>query len=259
MLRFKGILQEINSLFDDQTQRGRRFQTLMSKLVEDVFLVFDIDKDKTRQAMENLLSLAGGAKSRSAAWPSGCVTTSAGRLLRASVATSAAALQPSSRAALSTLESRFLEKPSPVGMFDALLAARPEPSRERTQGREHLGGAEARQDPAQFQTDQSRRSPQPDRASLGRRRSPAAASGIPAAGRSRAWARRRPRMPGAAEVCPRWLCQRPRPSGRGRRAPRSSPAGRMGGISITGGVHLHLPRLDDQPHPNKTRNASGPR
>jgi len=58
MLRFKGILREINSLFDDQTQRGQRFQTLMSKLVEDVFLVFDIDPGKTGQAMENLLSLA---------------------------------------------------------------------------------------------------------------------------------------------------------------------------------------------------------
>lgn len=58
MLRFKGILREINSLFVDQTQRGQRFQTLMAKLVEDVFLVFDIDPGKTGKAMENLLGLA---------------------------------------------------------------------------------------------------------------------------------------------------------------------------------------------------------
>ena len=58
MLRFKGILREINTLFDDQTERGRRFEALMSKLVEDVFMVFDIDPSKTGKAMENLLGLA---------------------------------------------------------------------------------------------------------------------------------------------------------------------------------------------------------
>lgn len=58
MLKFKGILREVNSLFDEQTQRGQRFQRLMSKLVDDVFMVFNIDKDQTGKAMENLLGLA---------------------------------------------------------------------------------------------------------------------------------------------------------------------------------------------------------
>jgi len=58
MLKFKGLLVEVNRLFDETTERGQRFQALMSKLVEDVFLVFDIDPSKTGQAMENLLGLA---------------------------------------------------------------------------------------------------------------------------------------------------------------------------------------------------------
>lgn len=61
MMKFKGLLVEVNSLFDEQTDRGRRFQAMMARLVEDVFLVFDIDPQNTGKigkAMDNLLGMA---------------------------------------------------------------------------------------------------------------------------------------------------------------------------------------------------------
>lgn len=61
MTKFKGLLVEVNSLFDEQTDRGRRFQAMMARLVEDVFLVFDIDPQNTGKigkAMDNLLGMA---------------------------------------------------------------------------------------------------------------------------------------------------------------------------------------------------------
>lgn len=58
MMKFKGLLIEVNKLFDEQTDRGRAFQSLMSKVLEDVFLVFNIDPAQSGKAIDNMLGLA---------------------------------------------------------------------------------------------------------------------------------------------------------------------------------------------------------
>lgn len=67
MLKFKDILRAVNSLFDENTARGKRFQALMSRLVEDVFRVFDLGdggETKLGQAMDNLLNLADALEAK---------------------------------------------------------------------------------------------------------------------------------------------------------------------------------------------------
>lgn len=58
MMRFKGILVEVNRLFDDTTEGGKRFQTLISNLVSDVFSLFNIQEGKTKEGIDRLLTIA---------------------------------------------------------------------------------------------------------------------------------------------------------------------------------------------------------
>lgn len=61
MMRFKALLADIGGkggLFDEQSKSGQRFQELMKKLMEDVFLIFDIDKSSSGTMLDKLLSVA---------------------------------------------------------------------------------------------------------------------------------------------------------------------------------------------------------
>ncbi len=58
MLRFKGVLVEVNRLFDETTEGGKRFQALISNLVSDVFSLFNIQEGKTKEGIDRLLTLA---------------------------------------------------------------------------------------------------------------------------------------------------------------------------------------------------------
>lgn len=56
MMRFKGILVEVNRLFDDTTEGGKRFQALVSRLVSDVFTLFDMKDGNTSKFIDKLLT-----------------------------------------------------------------------------------------------------------------------------------------------------------------------------------------------------------
>lgn len=167
MLRFKGILREINSLFDEQTQRGQRFQTLMAKLVEDVFLVFDIDPGKTGQAMENLLGLAEAleVKVRSVAeWLRDNVTKPLTEGLSGDLGGSLA----------TKLKSGFIDlgitlgKAVAVGMFDALgLSSKARAIEKALKGENVLALPAPDKSPAQVQTEQYDAARNQTRATLG--------------------------------------------------------------------------------------------
>lgn len=58
LMRFKGILVEVNRLFDETTAGGKRFQALISNLVSDVFSLFNIQDGKTKEGIDKLLTIA---------------------------------------------------------------------------------------------------------------------------------------------------------------------------------------------------------
>jgi len=58
MMRFKGVLVEVNRLFDETTAGGKRFQALISNLVSDVFSLFNIQDGKTKEGIDKLLTVA---------------------------------------------------------------------------------------------------------------------------------------------------------------------------------------------------------
>lgn len=243
MLRFKGLLREINSLFDDQTQRGQRFQTLMSKLVEDVFLVFDIDKDKTGQAMENLLSLAEALEVK---------VRSVAEWLRDNVSRPLAeGLSGDLGGSLATkLKSGFIDlgitlgKAVAVGMFDALgLSSKARAIESALKGENILAAPKPDKTPAQFQTDQYDAARNQTRASLGQ--APITSGGEWDTG---GWqikgvgAEKTANAMGLPKFARGGYVNGPTLALVGEAGPEViTPAGRMGGISITGGVHLHLP------------------
>ena len=243
MLRFKGILREINSLFDDQTQRGQRFQTLMAKLVEDVFLVFDIDKDKTGQAMENLLSLAEALEVK---------VRSVAEWLRDNVSRPLAeGLSGDLGGSLATkLKSGFIDlgitlgKAVAVGMFDALgLSSKARAIESALKGENILAAPKPDKTPAQFQTDQYDAARNQTRASLGQ--APITSGGEWDTG---GWqikgvgAEKTANAMGLPKFARGGYVNGPTLALVGEAGPEViTPAGRMGGISITGGVHLHLP------------------
>ena len=167
MLRFKGILREINSLFDEQTQRGQRFQTLMSKLVEDVFLVFDIDPEKAGYAVENLIVLAGALeeKLRSVAlWLRDNITRPLADGLSGEVGAGLGM----------KLKSGFIDlgitlgKAVAVGMFDALgLSGKARAIEKALKGENVLALPAPDKSPAQMQTEQYDAARNQTRATLG--------------------------------------------------------------------------------------------
>jgi len=167
MLRFKGILREINSLFDEQTQRGQRFQTLMSKLVEDVFLVFDIDPEKAGYAVENLIVLAGALeeKLRSVAlWLRDNITRPLADGLSGEVGAGLGM----------KLKSGFIDlgitlgKAVAVGMFDALgLSGKARAIEKALKGENVLALPAPDKSPAQVQTEQYDAARNQTRATLG--------------------------------------------------------------------------------------------
>lgn len=243
MLRFKGILREINSLFDDQTQRGQRFQTLMAKLVEDVFLVFDIEPGKTGKAMENLLGLAEALEGKVrdvAYWLRDNVTKPLTEGLSGDLGASLG----------SKLKSGFIDlgitlgKAVAVGMFDALgLTSKARAIESALKGENILAAPKPDKTPAKFQTEQYDAARNQTRASLGQ--APIKSSGEWDTG---GWtlqgmgAEKTAEAAGLPKLARGGYVNRPTIALIGEAGPEVvAPAGRMGGITITGGVHLHLP------------------
>lgn len=237
MLKFKGLLVEINSLFDDQTERGKRFQSLMSRLVEDVFLVFDIDPGKTGKAMENLLGLAEAleVKVRSVAeWLRDNVSRPLAEGLSGDWGASLAG----------KLRNGFIDlgmtlgKAVAAGMFDAMgLSGRAAAIVAKLKGPADTPAAKTPEQTQREQYDMQR-----------------ANMGAPRTDSSQEWdtggwqivgpgAEKTADAAGLPKMASGGLVRRPTVALIGERGPEYVvPAGRMGGVTITGGLHIHLPQ-----------------
>jgi len=243
MLRFKGILREINSLFDDQTQRGQRFQTLMAKLVEDVFLVFDIEPGKTGKAMENLLGLAEALEGKVrdvAYWLRDNVTKPLTEGLSGDLGASLG----------SKLKSGFIDlgitlgKAVAVGMFDALgLTSKARAIESALKGENILAAPKPDKTPAQFQTEQYDAARNQTRASLGQ--APIKSSGEWDTG---GWtlqgvgAEKTAEAAGLPKLARGGYVNKPTIALIGEAGPEVvAPAGRMGGVVIQGNVVIQMP------------------
>lgn len=243
MLRFKGILREINSLFDDQTQRGQRFQTLMAKLVEDVFLVFDIEPGKTGKAMENLLGLAEALEGKVrdvAYWLRDNVTKPLTEGLSGDLGASLG----------SKLKSGFIDlgitlgKAVAVGMFDALgLTSKARAIESALKGENILAAPKPDKTPAQFQTEQYDAARNQTRASLGQ--APIKSSGEWDTG---GWtlqgvgAEKTAEAAGLPKLARGGYVTKPTIALIGEAGPEVvTPAGRMGGVVIQGDLVIQLP------------------
>lgn len=240
MLKFKKLLVEINGLFDDETERGRRFEVLMSKLVEDVFLVFDIDPGKTGKAMENLLGLAEALeeKVRSVAeWLRDNVSKPLAEGLSGNLGESLKGKLTEGFIDLGMT----LGKAVAAGMFDAMgltdraaaVVAKlkgPEPPKPKT--------------PEQVQREQLDAQVNDIRARSGQPRLESAGEWDTGGWQIKGpGAEKTADAMGLPKMASGGLVRRPTVALIGERGPEYVvPAGRMGGVTITGGLHIHLPQ-----------------
>lgn len=171
MLKFKDMLVAVNRVFDETTANGKRFQTLMAKVVEDVFLIFDLDssdgKTNLEMAMSNLIGVAEAFEEKLRAvaiWLRENITKPLFDGLSGDVGASLG----------SKLKSGFIDlgitlgKAVAVGMFDALgLSSKARAIEKALKGENVLALPAPDKSPAQVQTEQYDAARNQTRATLG--------------------------------------------------------------------------------------------
>lgn len=247
MLKFKDMLVAMNRVFDSTTANGKRFQTLMAKVVEDVFLIFDLDssdgKTNLEMAMGNLIGVAEAFEEKLrtvAVWLRENITKPLFDGLSGDVGASLG----------SKLKSGFIDlgitlgKAVAVGMFDALgLTSKARAIESALKGENILAAPKPDKTPAQFQTEQYDAARNQTRASLGQ--APIKSSGEWDTG---GWtlqgvgAEKTAEAAGLPKLARGGYVNKPTIALIGEAGPEVvAPAGRMGGVVIQGNVVIQMP------------------